>query len=399
MPLFGFETENEVMNAPSPKVQMNRREFVRFAGVASGAVLLAGSRAFCATAADSVLDLDPGPDNPRNSEGAFVTLKSGRILFVYTRFYGGADDASPANLVSIYSDDDGRTWSQKHKVEVQNQSGANVMSVSLLRLQSGSIALFYLVKDSLIQCRPVWRVSTDEAQTWSEARPITDAPGYFVLNNDRVIQLASGRLLVPLAFHRAKGSQAKSYASWDSRAIALWLLSDDEGKTWREADDWWALPGRTRTGLQEPGVVELADGRVWSWMRTDHGVQYGSISPDGKQWPSLPEKTQLVSPASPASVKRLPGSSSLFAVYNDHSGQFPYPKGKRSPLVAAISTDGGVTWPKRKVIESDPQGWYCYTAIHFVKDAVLLAYCAGDPKVGGLNRLRIRRIELNWLDA
>ena len=399
MPPFGFETENEVMNAPSPKVQMNRRQFVRFAGVASGAVLLAGPRAFAATTADSVLDLDPGPDNPRNSEGAFVTLKSGRILFVYTRFYGGADDASPANLVSVYSDDDGRTWRREHKVEVQNQSGANVMSVSLLRLQSGAIALFYLVKDSLIQCRPVWRISTDEAQTWSEARPITDAPGYFVLNNDRVIQLASGRLLAPLAFHRAKGSQPKSYESWDSRAIALWLLSDDEGKTWREADDWWALPGRTKTGLQEPGVVELADGRVWSWMRTDQGVQYGSISPDGKQWPSLPEKTQLVSPASPASVKRLPGSSSLLAVYNDHSGQFPYPKGKRSPLVAAISTDGGVTWPKRKVIESDSQGWYCYTAIHFVKGAVLLAYCAGDPKVGGLNRLRIRRIELNWLDA
>jgi len=70
---------------------MTRRQFVRFAGVASGAVLLAGPRAFAATTADSVLDLDPGPDNPRNSEGAFVTLKSGRILFVYTRFYGGTD--------------------------------------------------------------------------------------------------------------------------------------------------------------------------------------------------------------------------------------------------------------------------------------------------------------------
>ena len=51
----------------------------------------------------------------------------------------------------------------------------------------------------------------------------------------------------------------------------------------------------------------------------------------------------------------------------------------------------------RKLIESDPEGWYCYTAIHFSGDAVLLGYCAGDPKVGGLNRLRIRRVEMGWL--
>lgn len=42
-------------------------------------------------------------------------------------------------------------------------------------------------------------------------------------------------------------------------------------------------------------------------------------------------------------------------------------------------------------------GWYCYTAIHYAGDAVLLGYCAGDYKVGGLNRLRIRRIDLGWL--
>ena len=61
------------------------------------------------------------------------------------------------------------------------------------------------------------------------------------------------------------------------------------------------------------------------------------------------------------------------------------------------TSDGGKTWPQRKLIESDPEGRYHYTAIHFVGDAVLLAYCAGDNKVGDLNRLRIRRIPLDWL--
>ena len=71
-------------------------------------------------------------------------------------------------------------------------------------------------------------------------------------------------------------------------------------------------------------------------------------------------------------------------------------KGKRTPLVAALSSDGGKTWPRRKLIEGDPDGWYCYTAIHFVDRAVLVAYCAGDSKVGALNRLRMRRIDLDW---
>lgn len=254
----------------------------------------------------AVFDLNPSKENPRNSEGAFVTLKSGRILFFYTRFHGGADDASPANIVSIFSDDSGRTWSKEPKIVVENSTGANVMSVSMLRLQSGKIALFYLVKNSLLDCRPVMRLSTDEAATWSEAQHVGDAPGYFVLNNDRVIQLMNGRLIVPLAFHRSRASLPKSYKSFDHRAITLWYLSDDDGATWREADDWWALSAHTRSGLQEPGVVELADGKLLSWMRTDQGSQFCSRSADGGKTWSAPGKTTLLSPASPASISVSP---------------------------------------------------------------------------------------------
>jgi len=166
-----------------------------------------------------------------------------------------------------------------------------------------------------------------------------------------------------------------------------------------QTGDYWMIPARTATGLQEPGVVELADGRVFSWMRTDQGAQFGSYSTDGGKSCPMPEATALSSPASPASIKRLPGSTDLLAVYNDHSGRFHFPKGKRTPLVAAISSDSGKTWPRRKPIESDPDGCFCYTAMHFTEKAVLLAYCAGDPKIGGLNRLRIRRIALDWIQS
>jgi sialidase-1 len=378
---------------------ITRRHFVRATCLASAAAL--GGWQLPAHAEDNsvVFNLEPSGKYPRNSEGAFVTLNSGRILFFYTQFYGGGGDESPARIVRTQSDDGGRTWSGEPVAVVENGQGANVMSVSLLRLQSGAIALFYLVKNSLLDCRPVMRLSQDEGETWSEARPVREAPGYFVLNNDRVIQLKNGRLVAPVAFHRARAADPRNYRSLDMRGLALWYLSDNEGKSWQEAQTWWALPARTHTGLQEPGVVELADGRLFSWMRTDQGAQFGCYSTDGGQnWP-LPERTALQSPESPASIKRLPGSAELLAIFNDHSGQFTFPKGKRAPLVAAISRDGGKTWPRHRLIEKDPEGWYCYTAIHFTVDAVLLAYCAGDVKVGGLNRLRLRRVSLQSLKA
>ena len=247
---------------------------------------LAGGILMAAPGNSIVLNLEPNAATPRNSEGAFVTLKSGRILLLYTQFYGGGADESPARIVSVYSDDAGRTWSRAPQVVVENTGHRNVMSVSLLRLQSGKIALFYLIKNSWHDCRPWMRLSTDEARTWSAPVRVVDAPGYFVLNNDRVIQLRQGRLIAPVAFHRARRSNPADSHSWDSRALDLWYLSDDEGRTWREADDWWAAPLPSRTGLQEPGVVELADGRVLTWARTDLGAQWGCVSTNaGRSWP------------------------------------------------------------------------------------------------------------------
>lgn len=41
---------------------------------------------------------------------------------------------------------------------------------------------------------------------------------------------------------------------------------------------------------------------------------------------------------------------------------------------------------------------YCYTAIHFTDDAVLLAYGHGGGGIDGvLQNQRVRRITLDWL--
>src|SRR4051794_32144092 len=76
-----------------------------------------------------VHEIAPTKELPRNSEGAFVTLKSGRILFAYSQFYGGAADENAARIASIYSDDKGLTWSKDPQTMVETGAHQNVMSV------------------------------------------------------------------------------------------------------------------------------------------------------------------------------------------------------------------------------------------------------------------------------
>jgi sialidase-1 len=327
------------------------------------------------------LTLSPSEDNRRNSEGDFLQLKDGRWIFIYTHFTGGADDHSKAVLTSRESSDGGKTWTNRDEIVVANEGGFNVMSVSLLRLKTGEIGLFYLRKNSMQDCRPILRLSRDEAKTWSEPiECITDEVGYYVLNNSRVIKLASGRLILPTALHGFEGRRLQP-------GKIVVYLSDDSGKSWRRSASVLENgEDGTRINLMEPGVVETAADRLLMVIRTKLGRQYLSESPDGGETWAAPHPSDLLSPESPATLVRIPKSDDLLIVWNDHRGQPEDYRRKqppiRTPLVAAISHDAGKTWAKHKLIEGAPGHGYCYTAIAFAGERVLLGYCAHASSYG-----------------
>ena len=325
----------------------------------------------------AALQIMPGPDNPRNSEGDFVTLKDGSIMLIYTRFTGHtSSDFGGSDLVARFSRDNGKTWSEEDQLVVKNEGKMNTMSVSLLRLRSGRIALFYARKNGLNDCIPMMRTSTDEGKTWSAPTAcIRDFPGYYVLNNSRVIQLSGGRLLMPVALHTSTGKPDATIQelekSFNNYGKIFCYYSDDEGKTWSRSRQ---VEVDGNVIAQEPGVAELGSGKILMFIRTDSGFQYYATSSDqGKSW-SKSEKSPVISPLSPASIVRLPGSDSLLMIWNNNDQKDAARKGKRTPLTAATSKDNGKTWEKLFDIETDPNGSFCYTGIHFTRDNVLLNY-------------------------
>lgn len=338
----------------------------------------------------SLLTIRPDPGN-RNSEGSIIRLNDGRLFLAYSHFYGGHADNSPAYIAGRYSDDMGETWTDDVEV-IPNEGKENVMSVCFLRLLSGKLALFYVIKNSLSDCKLHMRISENEGKTFGERVCAITEDGYFVINNDRVVQLSSGRLIVPASLHPVIEGK------WSSRGIARCFISDDEGRTWRRSESVLEPPAQGKSGLQEPGVVQIKDGSLLMWIRTDLGCQFTSHSLDeGETWSdAIP--SDIKSPCSPASIKRIPDTGDLVIVWNDHSGKHPYRKGLRTPLCGAISKDEGKTWGNSRVLEDNPYGWYCYTSITFVDDRVILSYCAGDTReMGGLDLLQVTSVAVNWL--
>jgi len=325
--------------------------------------------------------------NPRYSEGSIAILKDGTLLYATTEFIGGGADHATARIIGRTSADRGRTWSE-FRVLQENTGKQNVMSVTLRRLapgrDDGPLGLFYLVKNGPADLKVWLRMSSDEAQSFGEPIVVTDAPGYHVMNNDRVSVLSSGRLICPVAW-------TEDVAKRGSHFVSFCYLSDGGGRTWRKSAGQVDQPQR---GAMEPEVVELADGKLLMIVRTQLGHIAASTSVDGGDHWSPPENLPLKAPESPATIRRISATGDLLLIWNNTFQPGAGHGGARTPLTAAVSSDDGRTWQHIRNLESDPAEGYAYTSVLFVKDRVLLSYYVS--KAGRISS-RFRSLPVSWL--
>ncbi len=321
-------------------------------------------------------------EHPRNSEAAVAVLQDGRLLLVWSDFYGGPSDFSEAQVSGRISDDVGRTWGERLTV-VANAGQMCTYSPSLIRLQSGSLGITYFVKNSEGDNRVYWRKSSDEGQTWSEPAAVTPEPAYYIINNDRAVQLSSGRLLAPISY-------VPHYYPTASFRSRCWY-SDDEGVTWQRGTSEITLPKR---GAMEPGVIERKDGSLLMWVRTQLGSQYRAVSYDmGDTWTDV-RPLGLVSSEAPACIKRIPQTGDLVMIWNHVFDPFRSHWG-RTPLTSAISRDDGETWEKVRDLEREHDHFYAYTSITFHEDEVLLTYYRSKVGIQG-TELKLKILPLDW---
>ena len=348
-------------------------------------------------AADEIIEsfiAEATAEHPRNTEGDIVVLRDGTLFAAWSQFYGGSQDHAPARISAVKSTDGGRTWSAPVTLQ-ENDGQANVMSVSLLRSSSGDVLFFYLLKNSLSDLKAYVRRSADDTKTWSEPTLLTPEPGYHVMNNARIIQLRSGRLLAPVATCGTVFGKADPFRTVVYR-------SDDDGKSWQRGTTFLTAPKR---GAMEPGLIELKDGRVLQIIRTQTGYLWRSYSTDGGDTWTTAEPWNIEAPESPATITRIPGTGALLLVLNPIV-ELKNPEktvlgtnhgGARTPLAAMISRDEGRSWTRPRNIESNPTLTYAYTSVTVHQNRALLSYYV-FPLKGGRLSLKFKSLPLDWFE-
>lgn len=201
----------------------------------------------------------------------------------------------------------------------------------------GKVWLFYVVRygktwsTSLIQAK----ISTDGAKTWSDPMLVTMTQGMMV--RGRPLALADGDFLLPV-YHETGHDTEK--VGPDS--CSLFFRFEAKTRTWSETNRI-----SSRYGNIQPAVDRIKGDHLVCYCR--RGGDYSddpkgrivrSESRDGGRTWSKGEETAFKNPNAAVEFLRLKSGHHLL-IFNDST------RG-RSPLTAALSTDGDKTYPYRK---------------------------------------------------
>lgn len=354
------------------------------------------------TVGREVLFVQTDDDIVRVGEGAFLRMKDGSIMHAYTEYCGGnIHDNGEANIVAVFSRDEGETWGEKRMI-LSRGDAVNIMSVTLIRLENDEILLFYLRKTMLgdiVICRPCVRSSFDECLTFGEERCIAGENDtyYYVVNNDRVRQLQSGRIMIPAA----RKDKVAGRPSWGEEVC--YIVSDDNGKTWKQLDVIHKMPFDNFHGYEEPGFYQHDDGTIWSYYRTDIGCQFETVSKDdGETWTNPKPNIFFTSARSPMLAKKVCGEHTV-AIFNPISlyrGRNLGGIRGRAPFLLAVSDTDGIGHDKEDFtrlyfVETDMDNDYSYPSILDCGEYFLLAYYHSNGRKRPLNCLKIVKVMKN----
>lgn len=252
----------------------------------------------------------------------------------------------------------------------------------LFQVPDGDLILFYKIGRKVSDWTG-WLVrSTDGGKTWSRREPL---PEGFLGPIKNKPEYVDGRIIAP--------SSTEGNGGWRIH----FELSDDGGRTWRKTDPLVAalsVPtqhrkpggdsrddaegGETITAKGalpiyaiQPGLLKHKDGRLQVLCRTRNAqVATAWSSDNGETWSEVTLLDVANNNSGTDAVTLQDGRHLL--IYNDFSTLPGTPKGPRTPLCIAISSDG-MTWERVLTLEDSPISQYSYPSIIQGKDGKIHA--------------------------
>ncbi|HEX5470322.1 MAG TPA: sialidase family protein [Lacipirellulaceae bacterium] len=290
-------------------------------------------------------------------------MNSDLLAFAEGRKNGPADHGD-IDIVLKRSRDNGRSWGPMQLVQDEPGNARGKIWIGnptpvVDRMDPNHPGRVWLVF-TRSNARMFVSSSDDNGKTWSERHDITKSAGnaswgWYASGPVHGIQLQrgshAGRLIVPCD-HRLRGAD-----TWGSHLV----YSDDHGSTWKlgAADTHEAADP---LHPNECVAVELADGRIYVNARNQYGsdpatrcIAYSSDGGQSFDEPFAPE-SHITSPVVQNSLVRFSamdhGDKRNILVYCGPS----HPKQRRD-LTILFSFDEGKTWGRKSVIHPGPAAY------------------------------------------
>jgi sialidase-1 len=334
----------------------------------------------------------------------------------------GVSDWDDIRILLRRSVDDGRTWSPPVSVaDVPGPKAKNPFALRMKNVDSRDVTynnpVLIAGRDGTVHMlfcleyeRCFHQRSTDDGVSWSAPTEITAAFAPFrdeydwkvlATGPNHGIQLASGRLLVPVWLSTGTGGNAHR------PSVTATIFSDDDGRTWRAGEiavpctEEWVNPNET-------AAVELADGRVMLNVRSESHAHRRLVttSADGATGWSRPAfDAALVEPICMAGLVRhsLPEGGRPGRILFSNPDNLSRADGKVKPgasrdrrnLTVKASEDEGRSWPVSRVLEAGPS-MYSDLAVT-PAGTILCFYGSGEGSSFAGAGLTLARFNLAWL--
>ena len=322
---------------------------------------------------DGILIHEKAEDMPSLPAGTFTRLDNGNILTV---------TGNPARC--YFSDDEGSTWRTASLFPDDSPIVAGPTG-ALLKTAKGTVVLGIVnlgekhwpwsdeLKDAPGARLPTYAMrSLDNGETWQDLQKLHEE--WTGANRD-ILQTRDGRLVFT----------SMKMLHNPGRHAVLTYWSEDEGQTWQPSNITDLGGNGHHGGVTEGTIVELKDGRLLQYIRTNWGQFWRALSIDGgKSWhPYGPSGVDASS--APGILSRL-ASGRIVLVWNrlypeDGSG-YPLQGGDgiwsatpvsnfRKELSISFSEDEGESWSPSTVIARNPDGEISYPYVFEVSPGIL----------------------------